>query len=134
RTLANYEQNREQILAAQGWTAGSPMALGYERRLKQSDPSAWFGLSNVYASFMAAGVAALVATLVAAIRRRAARPWVMATLGALLAATLGALTLTYSKGGIGALALGLATFTALLWTQSRAAGGWPRRASWLPKL
>lgn len=116
RTVANFNENRDQILAAQGWTADSPMALGYERRLKQPDPSAWFGLSNVYASFMAAGAAALLAALIASIRRRgAASRWAIVVAAAALLAALGALGLTYSKGGVGALVLGVATVAGVTW-------------------
>jgi hypothetical protein len=54
--LASYKRDKSVYLQAQGWSEGSPMALAYERRLVQVEATGWFGLSNVYASFMAAGL------------------------------------------------------------------------------
>jgi hypothetical protein len=58
-TLRIYEQTRDSFLAARGWSEGSFEALSYERRLRNPEPLAWFGLTNVFASFVAAGAAAL---------------------------------------------------------------------------
>src|SRR5690606_8632204 len=132
RTVANFEADRDQILAAQGWSPDSPMARGYERRLRQPDPSAWFGLSNVYASFMAAGAAAFLAGLVVSLRGQAGAPkWAVVVIGAGAAAGLGALGLTYSKGGLGALGLGVVVVGALVWVHRRGSRRQARAAGWL---
>ena len=52
--LAQFESDPAASLTAQGFEPGSPQALSYERRLRQPDPTGWFGLSNVLASFLAA--------------------------------------------------------------------------------
>lgn len=54
-TVREFARNRASIFEAQGWTADSPMAKAYERRLMQPEATGWFGLANVYASFAAAG-------------------------------------------------------------------------------
>ncbi len=54
QTVAFYESQKDSFLASRGWTPGSFQALSYERRLSQPDPTAWFGLSNVYASIVGA--------------------------------------------------------------------------------
>jgi hypothetical protein len=114
-TIAAFDRTKLAVFESKGWLPDSPAALAYERRLSQPDASGWFGLSNVYASFMgatAAGLgAAVVATLVRA--RRLALPTLVA-LGVALAAGVG-LALSHSKGGVGAagLALGAASLIAI---------------------
>jgi len=101
QTVAHYEANREQMLAAQGWAPGSPQALMYERRLRQPDATAWFGLSNVLATFAAAAVVFGLTTL-PLVRGRVTR-CAMLVLGGL---GLALLWMTGSKGGWGAVAIG----------------------------
>lgn len=100
--LAQFDANRAQNLMSQGFEPGSAQALIYERRLRQPDPTGWFGLSNVLATFAAA---AGVAMLFAAARcERITRTALLVG-----AAALGfVLVLIGSKAGYGVAALGLA--------------------------
>lgn len=68
-TLASFKENKTAFLEAQGWTPGSAQALAFERRLTQAEASGWFGMANVYASFMAAGLVALLGWAVIAWER-----------------------------------------------------------------
>ena len=104
QTVAMYEQSREGFLNARGWSDGSYEVLSYERRLRQPEPTGWFGLANVYASFIAAfGIAALMVTL-CSIRRA----WWMVS-GLIAGMLLAILLISKSKGGIGAAVLGFGT-------------------------
>jgi hypothetical protein len=58
-TVAHYEADRAAVLAANGWSAGSPQALLFERRLLQWEATGWFGLSNVVSSLLVAMALAL---------------------------------------------------------------------------
>ncbi|UYV12516.1 MAG: O-antigen ligase family protein [Phycisphaera sp.] len=60
-TVAQFEANEQQMLAAQGLEAGSSGARAFERRLRQPEITGWIGFSNVVASFLAAGGVALAA-------------------------------------------------------------------------
>lgn len=51
--LDQFDSDRGGNLASQGFEPGTAQALIYERRLRQPDPTAWFGLSNVLATFAA---------------------------------------------------------------------------------
>jgi len=115
QTIANYEQTRDSFLSARGWTPGSFEALAYERRLNQPEPIAWFGLTNVFASFAGAGAAGLM--VFGWLRRQSDRLWIIAFLAGL--AGLGGLLMSGAKGGIGAFVLGLGLVIA--------AGLFPRR-------
>lgn len=133
QTVSAYRENREAFLAAEGWTAGSSMARAFERRLFQPESTGWFGLSNVYASVMAAAVIAMTGFVVAAWRsrsqvhpplpfsRRTALTWTL--IGGFAAAA--GLALSQSKGGITAAIAGLAalavslTFRSLLQRRPR---------------
>jgi hypothetical protein len=116
-TVQRFRADREGFLASQGWTPDSASARNFERRLNQPEATGWFGLSNVYATFAAAGVVALlgcagVAWREARVRRRIPDGWAgLLTLGML--AAMGALILAGSKGGYGAAALGLGVMTGL---------------------
>jgi len=104
--LAEYHATRDSFLAARGWSPDSVQALGYERRLNQAEPIAWFGLTNVFASFAGASCAGLF--MLGWTLKRAGQPiklWGWAILGGVLA--LLGLLMTGAKGGLGALALGL---------------------------
>lgn len=103
-TVAAYDQNKEAFLNARGWADGSFEVMSYERRLRQPEPTGWFGLANVYASFMAAfGIAMLMVTL-CSIRKA----WWMAS-GLIAGLLLAILLISKSKGGIGAAVLGFGT-------------------------
>jgi hypothetical protein len=127
-TIAEFARNREAILAARGWAADSSNALIYERRLSHPEASAWFGLSNVLASF-AAALAAGLAALTIFRRGKGARAIVVPAVGALGAGAV--LLLTASKGGVGAAVLSLgasALFARLIARRPRLA---ERLAPWL---
>src|SRR5690606_18389300 len=93
-------------LIAQGFQPGSEQALVYERRLRQPDPTGWFGLSNVLATFLAMGSVSLA--LAGVMTKKPARP-------VLLIAGIGLgviLVLTGSKAGIGVAVLGVLAVVA----------------------
>ena len=100
-TVEMYEQTRESFLASRGWSEGSFEALSYERRLKNPEPVAWFGLTNVFATFCAASSAGLLGVGLAKSdeKQRSKRIFLM------LAAAFSVigLVLTGSKGGYGVL-------------------------------
>jgi O-antigen ligase len=100
-TVAHYDANRDSLLAAQGWTAGSPQALAYERRLRQREATGWFGFSNVYASIAASGGVLLVGVAMVRVRGRRA----LAS-GAVGIALVSLVAISGSKGGIAAIAVG----------------------------
>lgn len=56
RMIATYRADPQGSLLAQGMEPGSARALAYERRILGGEPTGWFGLSNVLASFMAFGL------------------------------------------------------------------------------
>ena len=103
QTLANYEQTRDSFLGARGWSPGSFEALAYERRLSQAEPLAWFGLTNVYASFAASGAAVLLA-LAWFTKGDRTKSVVLGLCGL---AALAGLVMSGAKGGIGAFGLGM---------------------------
>ncbi len=100
RTLADFNEHREQFLQARGWEDGSPMARQYERRLSQPDAGGWFSLSNVYASFAAAGLTALAGLLWSVLRTTTHNAWIKAGIGACFLAACAALYFSDSKGGM----------------------------------
>ena len=107
-TVAEFESTRQAVFESNGWRPDSPAALAYERRLMQAEASGWFGLSNVYASFMGAIGAGLIAACAAAIgaqRRITQTTWIAMGVAA---CTIAGLLLSKSKGGIGAMGLSLA--------------------------
>lgn len=55
-TIAAFEADRPAILAAHGWSPDSFAAKTFERRLRDASATGWFGLSNIVATFGAAGV------------------------------------------------------------------------------
>ena len=121
QTVAMYEQTKDAFLQARGWNDGSFEVLSYERRLNQPEPTGWFGLSNVYASFIAAfGVAMLMITL-CSIRRAW---WILSAL--LTAGIFALLLISKSKGGIGAGVLGFALLQYALARRNNR----PRRLGW----
>ncbi|MBX3389412.1 MAG: O-antigen ligase family protein [Phycisphaeraceae bacterium] len=101
QTIAEYKRNREAILASHGWSPESFAARTFERRLYDSVATGWFGLSNVVATFGAAGVGAF---LVLILRERGRALRVLAILG--FAGALVCTWLAASKGGWAAAAIG----------------------------
>ena len=130
QTIADFQLDRDKIFAMQGWLSDSVMARNYERRVMQNVATTWFGLSNVYATFAAAGAAGFAALVWTAVKSRA-NGWAIAAAGAGLGLTTLGVILTQSKGGILALLLGLGLV---------ALSGWCRHADrsrsspWLPWL
>jgi hypothetical protein len=68
--VEDFKNRREEILSGHGWSPDSAMARSYERRLSQPDASAWFSMSNVYASVLAGCLAVFAAGVVAGVRSR----------------------------------------------------------------
>jgi len=100
-TVSMYDQNKDAFLNARGWNDGSFEVMSYERRLRQPEPTGWFGLANVYASFMAAFGIAMVMVTLCSIRKA----WWMLS-GLVAGLLLMILLISKSKGGIGAAVLG----------------------------
>jgi len=116
-TVQDFNLRRDAILRSHGWEPGSSAALIFERRLTQAEASGWFGLSNVYASVMAACFVGLLGVALASLRRAADAPPVprillalpplgaaAAAAGLLLGPIAGGQT---PKGAIAAAALGI---------------------------
>ncbi len=106
QTIEHFRETRDAFFQARGWEPDSRSALVYERRLMQPAATGWFGLSNVYATFVAGatawlGIAAIRSFATASTRTVA----FVLCLGALGGA--GALTMTGSKGAWAAAVLGL---------------------------
>jgi hypothetical protein len=122
-TLRTFRRERDAFFASQGWSADSPMARAYERRIEQRDASAWFGMVNILAGVGAAYATGVLALLVCA---RAARAPISRAAGAALALAAGAalacVALAGSKGGYAALAAGLLLAGAPWLTRN-----WPAR-------
>ncbi|MAD19606.1 MAG: hypothetical protein CMJ52_05210 [Planctomycetaceae bacterium] len=116
-TVAFFDANRDAILAARGWSADSPAAAIYERRLRQPEATGWIGFSNVLSGLLAAGGVLAIGLLVAARRsgsgadRGAGGPVMLglAGTGCLLLVGLNA-----SKGAIAASAVGVLGLLLLL--------------------
>jgi hypothetical protein len=104
QTIIAYESNRDSFLSARGWSPESFEAMSYERRLRNPEPIAWFGLTNVFASFCAASGAGLFAVALGCSGRQRLVT-LLAGLGACLA--IFGLVLSGSKGGFGVLVIGL---------------------------
>ncbi len=105
RTVASFDADKDAFFQSKGWAADSANAQAYERRLRQSEATGWFGLSNVLSSFAGASsvvLAMMLVTMPQSVRKsKAAAPVITLAIAALLA-----LLLTKSKGGIGAAAMG----------------------------
>lgn len=118
RTVQDFARDRERILASHGWLPTSAMAKAFERRLLQSDSSAWFGLSNVFAAYAAACATLSIgllwsarSSLVGPIRSRLTTPGLIALA---IIASIGGLALAQSKGGFMSLGVGLGGFVLLI--------------------
>lgn len=126
-TVASFEANKDAVLASHGWAPGSPMARSFEHRLRQADATAWFGLSNVVATFGAAATVMGLGLLVGRPREDGAGARGLAGALVALAAAAALLVLGGSKGGYAGAAIGLGCLAAA-WAASRrpAAAGWLR--------
>ena len=115
RTVASFERTSEAFYAARGWDPNGPEAAMYEERLSHAQPTAWFGLTNVLASFAGASAVGLIALTLAGGGSR------VRLLAWLAGATAAAWTLitTGSKGAIGAAALA-GLVVGLFWARKRA--------------
>jgi len=110
-TVQNYEMNRDSFLASRGWASDSFQTRSYERRLYQPEPIAWFGLTNVFASFVGAGAAGLFA--LGWRLKSSSRLWSVIILAGLI--SFSGLLLTQAKGGVGAFVLGMSLFVLSQW-------------------
>ncbi|MEI7657770.1 MAG: O-antigen ligase family protein [Phycisphaerae bacterium] len=119
-TLDAFLADRERFLAAQGWAPGSPMALGYERRISQPEATGWFGLANVYATMGAASLVVGLGILVPAFIRPSS---VSKRSGAVLLAVLGGAMLGASgaKGGYAAALVGALVLAGSAFARGRPA-------------
>lgn len=120
RTVAAFESSKGSFYAAKGWDPGGPEAAMYEERLSHADPTAWFGLTNVLATFVAASAVGLFTVAMTAPASRVVRLATVAGAGA----AAWVLVMTGSKGAIGSAALGALVF-AVTWAARRE---WTARA------
>ena len=107
RDIAQFERTKDAFFAARGWEADSSQALAYERRLRATDPTAWFVTTNIFASFMAVGFVVGLGAAICALKKQLTRVWVSASIiwAGLCAAGL---VLSGSKGAMLAAAGGSA--------------------------
>lgn len=102
QTVAEFESNKAAFLESRGWAADSFQARTFERRLMQADPTAWFGLTNVYASVVGAmGVGLL------ALAWRTNKDWSKGVLALLGTGGVGLVLFAGSTGAFGAVIIGL---------------------------
>jgi tetratricopeptide (TPR) repeat protein len=122
-TVASFRAAREEFLKARGWLPGSPQAILYERRLMFPDAVGAMGLSNVYASILAALVM-LAGAWTVNLWRRGGR--LAASAGVVLVGMgLFSLHLTHSRGAPAGLALAImaaAVWGAATWWRMRRGG------------
>jgi tetratricopeptide (TPR) repeat protein len=119
-TVEQYRRNREEFIASQGWSPDSASVRAYERRLGQPEATSWFGMSNILASFMAAGQTACLGWTVLAARAKKRRELPDGWVALLVIATIviaGVLYLTRSKGGYAAAGLGIGLLALALLLQ-----------------
>ncbi|MCA9303929.1 MAG: O-antigen ligase family protein [Phycisphaerales bacterium] len=102
QTVAEFESNKSSFFTSRGWAPESFQARTFERRLMQADPTAWFGLTNVYASFAGAmGVGLLV------LAWRTGKHWSKGVLGLAGIGGVGLVVFSGSTGALGAVVIGL---------------------------
>lgn len=123
RTVATFEQTSEAFYRARGWDPAGPEAAMYEERLSHAEPTGWFGLTNVLATFAGASAVGLMALALSGIRAGGRRAVRLALVAGAVASAWTLMT-TVSKGGIGAAALG-ALVVGVAWVRRP---GWVGRA------
>ncbi|MCA9273318.1 MAG: hypothetical protein KDA31_09755 [Phycisphaerales bacterium] len=111
--LQQFDTNKDASLIAQGFQPGSEQALIYERRLRQPDPTGWFGLSNVLATFLAVGSTSL---LFAGLSVKGLARTVLVLASICIGVVL---LLTGSKAGIGVAGLGVIAGLVMRFVPSR---------------
>lgn len=121
RTVASFERTSTEFYQAKGWDPDGPEAAMYEERLSHAEPTGWFGLTNVLATFAGASAVGLI-TLALGSGSRSVR-LVFVAGGVASAWTL---MMTVSKGAIGAAALA-GLLVAVVWG-SRSLRPWVGRA------
>ncbi|MBS0186534.1 MAG: O-antigen ligase family protein [Planctomycetes bacterium] len=99
-TIEQYKANRGAMLASHGWAPDSFAARTFERRLYDTAGTGWFGLSNVVATFGAAGASCSLGLVVYGEKKRRGLPVVG------LVTSLLCLWLASSKGGWAAALVG----------------------------
>jgi hypothetical protein len=127
-TIADYQQHKTQIFADRGWTEDSPSAAIFERRLEQRNPTAWFLTTNIYGSFMGAGLIVCIGLAIAAARAKLGSGW-WGLAGLLAIPCAIGLWLSGSKGALLASAAVLAIVLAIqlgegLRARIARVGGW----------
>ena len=128
-TVAYFQANKAQVLAARGWAPDGAQAAMYERRLMQLEATGWFGLSNVLSGVAAAGAVALGALAAGAWRRvESGTALVMALAAAACAAVV---AINGSKGAVGAMAAGGVLAAVALVRARRGDAGSGARGAWL---
>lgn len=122
QTVAHFKAHEQEFLQARGWEVGSPQHVLYVRRLTFPDVIGNIGLSNVYASLLAA--LTLIASAGAwGLWRRGQRKAALLP-GAALLGALVTLYLTHSRGGVAALGAAGCLLVAGAWLQARRPGRW----------
>lgn len=110
--VEEFRAHRSEILAARGWAEGSSQALTYERRLMQPEATAWFGLSNVASSALAAGALTFAG---AAFALRRVRPAGALLLGLVSAVATALVVVNGSKGALLSLLVGTMFAAWCMW-------------------
>jgi hypothetical protein len=118
RTVESFERTSAEFYQARGWDPDGPEAAMYEERLSHAEPTGWFGLTNVLATFAGASAVGLI-TLALGKAPRAVR---LAFVAGGVASAWTLMT-TVSKGAIGAAALA-GLLVAVTW-------GGPRLRPWV---
>lgn len=106
RDLDFFRAHRAEVLAAQHIAPDSNSALIFERRLDQAEATGWFGLANVFGSFMVFGMIAWLGMTIAAVRAKLPSGWWGVT-GLMTIGCLAGTWLSGSKGAAAAALLGL---------------------------
>ncbi len=113
RTLESFQRTSAEFYQAKGWDPDGPEAAMYEERLSHAEPTGWFGLTNVLATFAGASAVGLLALAMGKGPRAVRLAFVAGGV-----ASAWTLMMTVSKGAIGAAALG-GLLVALTWGSSR---------------
>ena len=112
-TVAMFQKNQQDFLAARGWAEGSSQHQLYVRRLMFNDATGAFGLSNVYGSIIAS-LTLLGVVISGHVARQWRATWAVLPLAVVI---LGVATiyLTHSKGALAVLVAGAILCAACLW-------------------